>query len=113
MVHQAVRNKRNGHQAEIEASKKINSDWPVPFRVERTGLDGGSDLRGPLVVGEVKSVRSGPAWLQSMIDQLGNDTSGRMHFGFVRLSQGQGHPVKWLTVMDFDQLTELLEGFHG
>lgn len=102
-------NKRRGHQAEIEIEARAK-EWPAAFRMMRTGLDGGHDLRGFGVVGEVKSVKAGPVWLKDGLGQLDNSPEAD-GFLFVKLGAGSGKGSRWLAVMDVDLFERLIKGF--
>ena len=102
-------NKARGYAAEREATEKIKASWPRIYHMERTGLDGGHDLRGPFSIAEIKAVKAGPAWLQSALEQIDScDDEGKERFIVVKLSRGPGKPVRWLVLTDFDQITEQL-----
>lgn len=97
-------NKSRGYAAEREIAERLKG-WHAHFFMMRTGLDGGHDLTGRQVVGEVKAVRTGPTWLQKGLDQL-DASPDKEKLLFVKLSQGLGHPVRWLVIMDIDQWEE-------
>ena len=107
---QVKANKRAGHQAEGEMGKRT-SEWPTQYHMVRTGLDGSHDLRGEHAIGEVKKVRVGPAWLKSALSQLDNaseEHAAKDKFIFVKLSQGAGHPTRWLIAMDLGQFEAII-----
>lgn len=103
-------NKRNGHKAEAEAAE-ITQGWPKFLRTVRTGLDGGTDLRGSSAHGEVKAVRSGPVWLKSMLSQLDNEYSP-YKFGMVKLSNRTPGRTGWLVVLDREEFEKILGGLN-
>ena len=110
MANQAVRNKRRGHQAEGEIGKRT-ALWPSHYNMVRAGLDGGSDLRGEHSIGEVKAVKTGPAWLKgglSQLDHAPEEHAAKDKFLFVKLSQGAGHPTRWLVCMDLGQFEAMI-----
>lgn len=104
-------NKRRGHAAEGEIGKRTNT-WPVKYRMVRTGLDGGHDLRGPHTIGEVKAVKAGPAWLKEAIRQIGedpySDEADKNKLIFLKLSNGPGHPTTWWVIQSLDQFESLI-----
>lgn len=100
-------NKRRGHAAEAEAAAIVAAHFPAALHMERTGLDGGHDLRGRIAVGEVKAVRAGPKWLKDLLSQM-EDPAKPHHFGFVKLSRGPGRPVRWLAILDVAEIGVLL-----
>ena len=108
-----LQNKRRGHQREIEMARRSQS-WPIEFQMERTGLDGGHDLRGKQSIGEVKAVRKGPVWLSGGLSQLDNTEAGtRNRFLFVCLSSGPGKPVRWVVVESLEEWEARLDRLHA
>ena len=104
-------NKSRGYAAEREIAERIQKEWPDHFYMERTGLDGGHDLRGKYTIGEVKAVKTGPVWLKDGLAQLDNAKDGEAakdKILFVKLSQGPGKKVRWVTIMDIEQLEAYL-----
>src|SRR3990167_2627327 len=103
-----LNNKRRGHAAEIEIAKRVNSWGHAHWFMERTGLDGGHDLRGTKCIAEVKTVKTGPAWLKGGLAQLDTDDESKEKLLFVKLSRGPGRPSRWLIIMDVEQWEEYI-----
>lgn len=107
MASRIQNSKARGYAAEREIAERSKL-WPLRFQLTRTGLDGGHDLRGIGIVGEVKAVRTGPVWLKDGLRQLDNSPD-KQHLLFVKLSQGAGHRTRWLVVQDLDQFEDYIE----
>lgn len=100
-------NRRRGHSAEAEAAV-LSQAWPR-FKMQRTGLDGGTDCQGEESIAEVKAVMSGPVWLRSMLAQLDSRETDKLKFGMLKLSKRRGNRTGWIVILDIESWENILD----